>query len=283
MKLSKGLGIFFFMVLCLNLHAQNRMKEMINVAYAWNPDGYFSALDAKVGAEFLRFGTSEWSAVLNVREADLEMNNVDTHIHLKNYRLTTPLVSRLGRWFTVFSPGISVRNASHSFVANDESIYFSGIALANYRNPESKWSYSMGVVYSKEMEDHFFLPIVGLNYTSPPLKLNLGFPNFSVLYQPTENWEFGLKANFDSATYTLGSGEPVRKGGNPGLRVRVIDVGPVYNVRLSDHIWLNTNLGIVALAEAHTVSARGSTRDLVYKSDNALFMRVSLSYYPVLK
>lgn len=283
MKITKGLTLFFLMSLCLNLHAQNRMKEMINLAYVWNPDDDFSALDAKIGAEFLNFGANEWSAVLNVREAELDMNRVGSHIHLKNYRLSFPFVSRMGRWFTIFSPAVSVRNASHSFVMNDESTYYSGFALANYRNPESKWSYSMGLIYSKEMDDHFFLPIVGLSYTSPPLKLSLGFPNVSLMYQPTENWEFGLKANFDSATYTLTQGEPIRNGVNPGLRVRIIDVGPVYNVRLSDHIWLNTNLGVVALAEAHTVNSGGYTQDLVHKSDNALFLRVSLSFYPFLK
>lgn len=288
MKLPKVAIAFFFFAVCLSAEAQNRMKEMINLAYVWNPEGHFSAMDGKIGAEFFKYSSGEWSAVLNVREADLLPNKLanNSEIHLKNYKLSLPFVARSSDgWMLFASPAASVRNASHSFVMNDDSLYFSMVALATYRNPEpdTRWSFGFGVAYSKEIDDHFYLPIVSASYSRAPLRLSLGFPNLSFMYQPSKSWEMGIKANFDSTTYTLAKGDPVGKGLYPGLRTRIIDVGPAFNFRVSDHIWFNSNIGVVVLAEAQTVTNGGSTRDLIYKGDNSLFLRVSLSYYPFLK
>lgn len=288
MPLSKVLTAFFFISVCLSLEAQNRMKEMVNFAYAWNPDGYFSAFDAKLGVEFFKYSQGEWSLVGNVREADLLTNKLamDTSVHLKNYKLSAPfLIRKPSGWMFIGSPSASLRNASHSLVMRDDSLYFSMMGIAIYREPgpDTRWSFGMGFIYSKEIDDHFYLPIVSATYSKAPIRLNLGFPNFGLFYQPTQNWELGIKANFDSTTYALTPGDPVGQGRYPGLRVRVIDIGPVYNLRVSDHIWLNTNIGIVALAEAQTVTNGGSSGDLIYKGDSSVFLRVSLSYYPFLK
>lgn len=284
---TKVFIVFFFFSACLKINAQNRMKEMINLAYAWNPEGHFSAYDAKLGLEYFKTSQLEASAVFSLREADLEMNKfLRDDRHLKNYKLSLPLVYRRpSGWMYIFSPSVSNRNASHSFLLDDQTLYYSAIGLASFRapGPSTRWVWSFGFLYSREIEDHFYLPIVSAMYTREAIRLQLGFPNFGIFYQPTKGWELGIRANFDSTTYTLSRSDSLANGGaSPGLKVRILDIGPVFNVRLSDHIWLNTNVGVVALAEAQTVSARGSSKDLVYKGDNSLFLRASLSYYPFL-
>ncbi|MEZ4815585.1 MAG: hypothetical protein R3A80_10330 [Bdellovibrionota bacterium] len=286
MKITKAFLLFFFITAGLSLKAQNRQKEMLNLGYVWNPNGYFSALDAKAAYQFFKYPSGAWSASLSVREADLELNKVNSSLHLKNYRLSLPFVSRLSpAWMSIVSPSVSVRNSSHSMVIEDQSLFYSGFLLATYREPrpDTKWSWSIGAIYSREIEKNFFLPIVSANYMSPPIRLNLGFPNLSLLYQVKPSWEIGLKVNYDSSTYALSDSEPIGKSLYPGFRLRIIDIGPAFNFRVDKHIWVNTNLGVVALAEGQTVSARGSSKDLVYRGDNSIFMRVSLSYYPVLQ
>ncbi len=271
-----------FLLMSFSVFAQDRNREAVSLAYAWNPDNEFTAIDAKLAVEFWEFRGGSLSASLNVREADLKLDKIDSEVHLKSYRLSLPGMSRVGRsWFVIASPGVAVRNASSSFVLDHDTVYPSAFFLANYRSPDpsAKWSFGFGLIYSLDIQKHFFLPIVGASYSSPPWKVNLGFPNFGVFYMPKDNWEIGLKANFDSSTYTLPESSALRNSAVSGVKVRIIDVGPVANFKLSKNVWLNTNLGIVALAEAHAVSNKGTHRYLLYKGDMPIFARVSLSYY----
>ena len=276
------LFLFWLFVLIPQLKAQDRSREMFNFAYAWNPSNEFHAFDAKLGAELISFSTGKWSAVASIREADLELTQMNSSIHLKNYQLSLPLAMRLGgHWFFISSPKVSVRNASNSLIVAGDTLYPSIVNIFNYKSEmTSKWTFSMGALYSKEMEDNFFLPIVGAAYSSPPYKLNLGFPNFGAFYQPSPNWEIGLKANFDSSTYTLPESSSLRTSAAKGIKLRIIDVGPAANFKITKNIWLNTNMGVIVLAEGQRVSERGTTRDLLYKGNNPLFVRASLSYYP---
>lgn len=261
------------------LTAQER--ERASFSYAFSPSSEFAALDAKIGTPPWRISKTMLTAKFEIREADLELNKISSDIHLKEYKFGVSVILNLNdRWNLLLSPSVAIKNASHSLIAQSEALSFSGIALFLYKpSPGSEgWSFGFGSIYSKEINKNTFLPALSAKYTSTPYRLEIGFPTFGVFYSSSETWNLGFRGHFDFGTYALPSTSDLNVGNQKGIRIRYIEAGPILNARIANPIWLTASIGAVILGEAHLVSGRGSSRQMVFQRDDPLFFRVALSY-----
>lgn len=120
------------------------------------------------------------------------------------------------RWVILGALSPRVANAGSSFGSDGFGVDSALVATWEFR-PDL--SFSLGGAFATLNGENEVFPVIGVNWVlNPQWRLQLGFPEASVVYTPLEQWSFALSAEGSAGTFYVEEDPAPGASGRPSLR-----------------------------------------------------------------
>ncbi len=205
--------------------------------------------------------------------------------NLHNVSLSMTLVQKLGKKWSIIAVFMPTLASDFKAPLSSDDLLLQGSLFASVKLND-KWSVGGGGLYTAQLGDPRFLPVVQMKYQHNKHLVNVLLPSFmNYLYtvDKQEKWRLGLRLATNGGNFNVNNRdftEVIPNSINKTLYSR-INVGAVVNFHVTKTVFLEASGGI-SVARKYKLQDP-SKKEYNYNSENGRFFNVGIFITPPLK